>query len=173
MTKIYADSEVCRWHLKQIGIDSVTTMNPSIDGAVFHVPFPYRDNAGSGIAFEKRLDHVLNYTNNIAVLCSELHEPTVDFILRYSQKNIAFFICGFVNSINTTPWMDWLNTTVERYKNNNLLTQLNSYAIKPKMFDILLGGPRPHRSAVYNYIQQEKLEDRVIMTYLTDVVTPL
>jgi hypothetical protein len=170
---VYADTTVCQWNLRQIGIDSTNTLDAPIDGAVFHVPFPYRDAIGSGLAFEQRLDNLLTYTDKIAVLCSELHAPTVDFIARYSQKNIAFFICGFVNGVNTTPWMDWFDTTVARYKNNNLLAQLTPYAVKPKMFDVLLGGPRDHRSFVYNYIQQEKLTDQVVMTYLNDVTTPL
>jgi hypothetical protein len=170
---IYADTNVCQWNLMQIGLESTNLLDDNIYGALFHVPFPYRDQVGSGIAFEKRLDHALTYTNKIAVLCSELHEPTVDFISRYSQKNIAFFICGFVNSVNTMPWMDWFDTTTTRYKNNNLLAQLSPYTVKPKMFDILLGGPRAHRSAVYDYIQQANLEDQVIMTYLKDVTTPL
>ena len=170
---IYADSDVCRWNLMQIGIESTSNMDNSINGAVFHVPFPYRDSLGSGAAFEARLDQALAYIDKIAVLCSELHAPTVDFILRYQQKNIKFFICGFVQGAETSTWMDWFDTTSARYLDSTLLDQLTPYAVKPKAFDILLGGPRPHRSTVYDYIQQRSLTEQVVMTYLKDVVTPL
>ena len=63
--------------------------------------------------------------------------------------------------------MDWFTTSSFFYKNNpGVLTALTPYQTKPKVFDILLGQPKPHRDSVYRYINDNKFQDRVIMTYL-------
>jgi hypothetical protein len=47
-----------------------------------------------------------------------------------------------------------------------LLDQINPYQVKTKTFDILLGRNKPHRTVVYNFINNNDLNDQVIMTYL-------
>ena len=133
--------------------------------AVFHIPFPW--DQGQGKSFEDRFNGIKSLCDQIIVMGSELHETTVNFILRNQQENIKYFICGAIENAQTTQWMDWFNSTCAFYKHNpTSLDQLTPYSIKEKTFDILLGRIKPHRDKIYNYVQSNNLQDRVIMTYL-------
>ena len=64
--------------------------------------------------------------------------------------------------------MDWFHTTTYFYNsvqpnllNDKLLPQIN----KLKYFDILLGCRRLHRNVIHQYILDNQLLDKVIMTY--------
>jgi hypothetical protein len=169
---IYADTDVCRWHLDQIKQENTQDLEvfkaaPGLKLAVFHVPYPY--DRGYGLAFEQRLKQVYDLCDHVCILGSELHANTVDFIQRWNRPNTTFFLCGFVNGIASEQWMDWFNTSSHFYKKNpQVLDQLRPYDVKPKAFDILLGTQKYHRTMIYNNIKINKLDDRVIMTYLKD-----
>jgi hypothetical protein len=136
---------------------------------MFHVPFPY--DQGYGDAFERRIDSIIDYCNQIIILCSELHDRTVDFVLRYNNPKIQHFICGSIDGCEYQKWMDWIITTVVIYKNNTvLLDQLQPYSPKPKTFDILLGRPRFHRDILYAHINESTYKDNVIMTYMQNLL---
>jgi hypothetical protein len=63
-------------------------------------------------------------------------------------------------------WGDWFKTTVETYKQlPNKLDELTPFATKPKMFDALLGSPKPHRDHVFNSVKEFNLNDKFIMPY--------
>lgn len=145
----------CQWHLKCIGLEDTNL-------ALFHIPFPYNTK------FEQEIDTALIQHDHIAIIGSELHLNTVDFITRYQHPKITFFLCGFINGITAPQWMDWFSTSVAFYKQNNILDQLTPYIPKTKIFDILLGQPKPHRTHIYNYINHNELNDRVVMTYMKD-----
>jgi hypothetical protein len=164
MNEIYADTPVCKWQLTQAGLQSTDDITAKI--AVYHVPFPY--DQGHGKRFESRIDQSLIHSDYIIVLCSELHEKTADFIRRYQNPKIKFFLCGVVTGVESSDWMDWFITSSHFYKTNPLkvLDKLTPYQTKPKTFDILLGLPRPHRDIIYNYINLNNLNDQVLMTYL-------
>lgn len=175
MTTIYVDSDPCKHSINQMNDSSLIVVNDIIKFlaikddlkiAIFHIPFPYDIN-GISTDFERRLDQVIGNCDKIIVLGSELHRITVDFITRYYPANIQFCLCGFVENIKSTAWMDWFITSCYFYKNNpEILKKLNPYSPKPKMFDILLGMPKPHRTVAHNYITKNNLNDKVIMTYL-------
>ena len=153
---IYLDSDVCHWHINQLDLD------PTLNVAVYHMPYPYRSS------FATTINQALTEYNRIAILISELHLDSAGYCLKIQDPRIQYFVCGFINDINTVPWMDWFINTVGHYKNNRLLDQLTPYDVKTKMFDILLGQPKPHRYLVQNYVKSMKLEDHVIMTMLQD-----
>lgn len=155
---IYTDTPVCEWHKNQIKLDD------SLSLAIFHIPYPYSSN------FEQKIDWAVDSFEYIIILCSELHDDSVEFIEKYQQSKIYYFICGSVQDVKTYPWMDWFATTSEFYKNNNLLDQLNPYQVKPKYFDALLGWTKPHRQIAYDYL---KNNNDIIMSYLTDRSQPL
>ena len=166
---IYVNSPVAEWHVRTSGvqIDIKWTSDPNEDFkvAVLHIPYPW--DRGPGLVFEDTVNQIIDRCNHIAILCSELHEITVDFMLRYSDPKIRYFLCGLAIGVNSTPWMDWFTTSSFFYKNNPaVLSALNPYQHKSKVFDILLGQPKPHRDTVYRYINDNGLQDRVIMTYL-------
>jgi hypothetical protein len=153
---IYLDSDVCRWHVNQLDLD------PNLNAAVYHIPYPYRSS------FADTINQALTKYDRIAILISELHLDSADYCLHLQDSKIQHFVCGFVKDINTIPWMDWFINTVSHYKNNQSLDQLTPYAVKPKMFDILLGQPKPHRYLIQSYVKSMKLEDQAIMTMLQD-----
>lgn len=153
-------NSVCEWHLQQLNLNTA-------DHAVFHIPFPYQKE------FELQVHTALTTHTVVAVLCSELHDSTVDFIKRNQHPKIKYFTCGKIKDIDTSLWMDWFITTSEFYKNSAVLDQLNPTQPKDKAFDILLGQRRLHRDVVYDYVQTHQLNDQVIMSYIKDHTRPL
>lgn len=164
MKEIYADNPVCKWLLTQAGLQ--TTEDITAELAVYHVPFPY--DQGHGEQFESRINQSLIHSDCIIILCSELHEKTANFIRRYQNPKIKFFLCGAVEGVESSDWMDWFITSSHFYKKNpvNVLDRLNPYQLKPKSFDILLGQFREHRTLIYDYINRNNLNDQVLMTYI-------
>lgn len=173
-TCVYLDSETCRWQLDQTraSVGRFTDINQFINNtgkkkiAIFHIPYPYN------MEFEQRVELILDTCDSIIILCSELHEQTVDFIIRYDHPKLNYFICGFLNWTPThsqiNQWLDWFITTSYVYKHNTILDQLTPFQQKDKYFDILLGQPKLHRSFIYNKIINLKLTNQVVMTYLQD-----
>ena len=166
MKKIYADSDICRWHLNQLNLEISEEI---IDGclAVFHIPYPYDPS------FSDKIERAVSICSKVVILVSELHADSANFIVDHQHPRIKYFICGCVKGCNHGLWMDWFITTCNFYKEVNVLYQLTPYKIKPKYFDILLGWSKPHRDIVYNFINNNALTDKVIMTYLTNRIQPI
>jgi hypothetical protein len=163
MTKIYADTPTCAEHLKHLDAEICYELDDAIDQAVFHLPYPL----SADVNFKDKLNCAVKLSRWVVILCSELHLETVEFIKQHQHPKITYFLCGFIKPLESTQWMDWLHRSSEFYKKNpQVLNQLNPYTTKSKMFDILLGRVKYHRSTVYNFIKNNDLGDRVIMTYL-------
>jgi hypothetical protein len=161
MNKIYADTDVCSWHLGQANLqktEEITAGSP----AVFHMPYPYDSS------FDDNIAYALTTCSIIVVLVSELHSDSIRFIVNHQHPKIKYFICGSIEGYPSYQWMDWFITTCNFYKSSDLLEKLNPYIAKPKTFDILLGWRKPHRQKIYDYITDNKLTQHVIMTYLQD-----
>ena len=161
MKKIYADSEVCSWHLAQINleiINEITADHP----AVFHMPYPYDSD------FDLMIEQAVSICPTVVILVSELHRDSTRFIINHQHTRIKYFICGVIDGYANKFWMDWFITTCDFYKDTDTLTQLTPYKVKPRYFDLLLGWRKPHRDIAYNFIVENNLIDKVIMTYLTD-----
>ena len=172
---IYANSPVSRWHVFTAELRCTTDIKKfkemcdaepkKFSAAVMHIPFPYEN--GPGAEFERCLAEVIDHCDKVAVLCSELHDVTINAMIKNNDPKIKYFLCGFARYIDSTPWMDWFTTSGYFYKNNpTVLDQLTPYQTKSKVFDILLGQPKPHRDTVYQYIKNNNFQDQVIMTYL-------
>jgi hypothetical protein len=163
MKEIYADNTVCKWHITRVGFQPTEDITAKI--ALYQVPFPY--DQGHGEKFESKIDQSLIHSEYIIVLCSELHEKTANFIRRYQNPKIKFFLCGTVEGVDSSDLMDWFITSTHFYKkNSHILNQLTPYQSKPKFFDILLGQRKLHRNIIYDFINNNRLTDQVIMTYL-------
>jgi hypothetical protein len=93
----------------------------------------------------------------------------VDFIHRYQHKKIKYFVCGQVHEHPCGTWADWFITTVDHYTKLSL-DSLDPYSTKPKTFDILLGQSRAHRDLIYNFVNENNLNDHVIMSYMPPAV---
>ena len=145
--------DVPSWHLYQGDIDTA-------DISVFHVPFPFHPN------FELQVNNARADNKNIAIICSELHRPAVDFIKRYQHANVTYFTCGYMPSVTTHLWMDWFITTVDFYQRHaELLDNLNPHTAKEFHFDILLGCTRQHREIVYNFVLENQIDKLSILSY--------
>lgn len=134
--------------------------------ACYHVPFPPDDN------WLARFHLTYPLVSHSIVICSELHINTVKQLESLDLDNVSIFVCGVLHHKFTKAkiytWMDWFATSTYFYKeiNPNLLEQkLLSHNNKDKYFDILLGCQRPHRDFAFDYINNNHLNNKVIMTY--------
>lgn len=161
MTEVYADSSTCQWHLEQLQINTANS-------AVFHIPFPLDPT------FETKIKNAVSQYAHVVVLCSELHQSTVEFIQTNQYPNLTYFTCGDIHGIKTYRWMDWFITTLDFYRNHlALLDRLTPYTVKPFSFDILLGCARPHRKIVYDFINNQQLDKVSKMSYYQHAHIPL
>lgn len=153
--------DVGDWHIHNINIDAANI-------AVFHVPYPFHSG------FEQQVIAALADNKNVAIICSELHRPSVDFIKQFHHANVTYFTCGYIPSVTTHLWMDWFITTVDFYRNHlDLLDNLNPHTAKEFHFDILLGCTRVHREIVYNFVLAQQLDKLAIMSYYRHGQVPL
>lgn len=180
---VYLDSNTCLFHFENLHLYNYNfksqnyfieseKLEPFINSsyttkfAAFHVPFI------NDLSWINRLNQTYSVSNHVFVFCSELHQHTVEQLISLDRPNITIFACGFINynfkHAKIYTWMDWFVTTVYFYNsvkpnllNEKLLPQIN----KSKYFDILLGCRRTHRDFVYQFILDNHLLDKVIMTY--------
>ena len=178
---VYLDSNTCLFHFENLkhytfefqhyfieanNLIQFINSKHVIKFSVFHVPF-FND-----ISWIERLEQSYTVTDHVFVFCSELHQHTVDQLISLDRPGISIFMCGFVNynfkQAQIYSWMDWFVTTVYFYNtvqpgllNEKLSPQIN----KSKYFDILLGCRRLHRDIVHQYILDNQMLDKVIMTY--------
>ena len=181
---VYLDSDTCLYHFENLkyhhyyqcgtqeyfleskSLTQFIDSNHNTKFASFHVPF------ANDVTWIERLEQSYISADQVFVFCSELHQHTVDQLISLDRPNIIIFACGFINyqfkHAQIYTWMDWFHTTVYFYNtvqpdllNEKLLPQTN----KSKYFDILLGCRRLHRDFVYQYIVDNQMLDKVIMTY--------
>jgi hypothetical protein len=153
--------DVGEWHIHNIDIDTTNI-------AVFHVPYPFHSD------FKQQVNTALADNKNVAIICSELHRPAVDFIKQFQHDNVTYFTCGFIPSVATYPWMDWFITTIDFYQNHmELLDNLNPHTAKEFHFDILLGCTRVHREIVYNFVLSYQIDKLSILSYHRHGQNPL
>jgi len=171
---VYADTDVSAYHLSMLSdqpikiyrnLDEFIAEPADNKHSLFHACFPYYQDQHN--EFDNTVRLMLDHCKTVSVLVSEVHTPIVDFMNRFNCPQMNYIICGFVEGIKTYQWMDWFETSRSFYKQNiAVLDQLNPYSEKPRYFDILLGQPKPHRNTVFEWINENQFNDRVIMTYL-------
>lgn len=179
---VYLDSNTCFYHFDNLKdytynfdpnnfyiepntLPAFLVSNQPVKFTTFHVPFT------NETTWLERLHQTLKVSNLVFVFCSELHQHTVNQLISLDLPNITIFTCGFINYefkyAKIRTWMDWFITTIYFYNSvrPNLLNEKLNLGTKPKYFDILLGCERPHRNYVYDYINNNNLNSKVIMTY--------
>jgi len=173
---VYLDTDTCRFHfenLKLKNLYSLESMQNFLSGvhpikyAAFHVPFNHHDQS-----WLDKIDRLYDQVNKIFIFCSELHEHTVKKLIALDRSKITIFICGHINykfkHAAVHRWLDWFVTSVHFYKVIQpclLEKKLEFNTSKTYFFDILLGCQRIHRDFVYNFINDQNLSNKVIMTY--------
>ena len=176
---------IFRFHFKELGgrpaddwsyyndVDRFVESKHSRRVACFQVPYPYGDpNYPKNNIIDQEIADIYDHVDMIILLGSELHASTVDFIRRHDLPKMRWFLCGRLtpplNNGRTYTFLDWFTTTVHFYKNvrPTTLYQLNPYEPKPLMFDALLGRRKRHRSRAYDFIHEQGLADKGIVTYI-------
>ncbi len=121
---VYLDTNTCHFHFSNLklnnlflveSIDDLLSADQQIKYAAFHVPFDKRD-----ISWLDRIQLLYNHVNKIFIFCSELHEHTVQSLIKLDRPKIVIFVCGHINYqfINAPvyTWLDWFVTSVHFYK---------------------------------------------------------
>ena len=180
---VYHDTEVSQWHFEQLSTPTVSYLSPQQIStfitdqfetkiAAYHVPFP--DNT----EWLERFELTYSVADHTVILCSELHNVTVEQLVKLDLPNVSIFVCGVVyhkfTNAQVIPWMDWFDTTCSFYlQHPTVLEQLQPYGPKPRLFDILLGCQRTHRDTVYEFVKNNQLQSESILTYYRYAHLPL
>ncbi len=157
---VYVNSETVPFYLRAIGIDIQEPQSIS----AYHTPFP------NNTIWLDDLNSRYDSSNRIIVFCSELHESTVAALIALDRPRVELYICGVINHefkyAQVHRWMDWFHTSVTFYRENpDALARLNPFSVKPLHFDMLLGCQRPNRDYVHNYVVDQDLKSKVLLTY--------
>ena len=170
---VYHDSDTSRWHFDQLNnqidcfqsdskLKDFIASKHSIKLAGFHVPFPEEKS------WVDRLSSLHTHVTHTFIFCSELHQQTIDQLIELDNTNTSIFVCGTIDyqfqHAKVYLWMDWFITTSYFYKHvrPDLIQDRHN---KPYYFDILLGCSRTHRDFIFNYVNEKRLHNQVVMTY--------
>jgi len=136
--------------------------------ACFQIPYPYNSS------IEDEINDIYDSVDHILIIGSELHSRTVEFIKKFDLSKITYFICGYLHwkmlNSSVLKFLDWFTTSVFFYKHirPSILYELKSFDAKSLMFDALLGRKKPHRDLAYNFMQENNMLDKGVVTYLND-----
>jgi hypothetical protein len=177
---LFYNSPVCRWHLekfKSISINDwilyddvnlfVRSTRPK-NIAVLHWPYP------NDPTFAELVNRIYDLSDQIFILISELHQPSVEFIKQFDRKKISFYVAGIVaetpNLAKLNYWMDWFVTSRHFYRDHlpEILHRIDYQNPKLMNFDILLGRKKLHRECIYNYVKANIDPGQYIMRYFND-----
>ena len=119
--------------------------------------------------FEDKINQLSAISQLVFSFESELHNYHWTMWEQCHHDNVYWVVPGQVNSEMNDYlifWGDWFKTTTLLYKNlPDVLSTIQYNLPKPKLFDALLGSPKPHRDFVCNSVQENNLQDKFIMTY--------
>jgi hypothetical protein len=121
--------------------------------------------------FEDKINQLSTHSKFVFTFESELHNFHWRIWDQCHHDNVYWVLPGAVNDredINSHIlfWGDWFKTTGRVYKElPNKLAELAPYETKPRMFDALLGSPKPHRDFVFNSVKENNLQDQFIIPY--------
>ena len=121
--------------------------------------------------FEDKINKLSAISQLVFSFESELHNYHWRIWEQCHHDNVYWVLPGQVNDrddINSHIifWGDWFKTTTLLYKQlPDKLAEIDPYATKSRMFDALLGSPKPHRDFVYNSVQSNNLQDQFIIPY--------
>jgi hypothetical protein len=129
---------------------------------------------------ESEIKQLIQVSQLVVIVDPELHRlHLVKWFKEFDSPNVCWLVGGILNfdlksigvgnvdQIVCSP--RWIYYVTQLYKNKKLaelLSAVDPYAVRPKMFDILLGRVREHRSFVYETVNMNpKLADLSVMTY--------
>ena len=123
------------------------------------------------------------WQNELHIFCEKKIECVL-FVTEIFNINDSFdWICLIPNLLIVTPcqhnfgknnypwitWQHWLHDAADSYKQPALVEYVDKFDLtttKPMLFDVLLGGERPYRTLIHNWIEQDSvLSPNTVMTY--------
>ena len=122
------------------------------------------------LTFEDKINSLSSVSNLVFTFESELHHYHWQMWERCHHDNVYWCVPGQINDHKMDHhiifWGDWFKTTSAIYKQlPQKLEEIHPFATKPRMFDALLGSPKPHRDFVYGAVYEHSLQDQFIMPY--------
>jgi len=146
-----------------------TTADTKIAFTMHRLHCDHDINCAAYQGFEDKINKLSNISNLVFSFESELHNFHWTIWDKCHYDNVYWIVPGQVNTEMNDRlifWGDWFKTTTSLYKQLPLQLAEITYGVsKPKMFDALLGSPKPHRDFVYDAVQTNSLQDKFILTY--------
>jgi hypothetical protein len=131
----------------------------------------YDKNSAAYQGFEDKIIKLSDASDLVFSFESELHNYHWEIWHYCHRPNVYWCQPGRVNDQdqmqeNLIYWGDWFKTTANLYRAlPEVLNQLHPYELKPRVFDALLGCPKPHRTFVADAVKKYNLHDKFILTY--------
>jgi hypothetical protein len=126
-------------------------------------------NCSAYQGFEDKINQLSSISRLVFTFESELHNYHWRMWEQCHHDNVYWVVPGQVNTKMNDHlifWGDWFKTTTLLYKQLPAQLAEITYGVsKPKLFDALLGSPKPHRDFIYNAVQSSSLQDKFIITY--------
>ena len=123
------------------------------------------------------------WQNELHIFCEKKIECVLFVTEIFNISDSFDWICLIPNLLIVTPcqhnfgkknypwitWQHWLHDAADSYKQPALVDYVDKFdptVTKPMLFDALLGGERPYRTLIHNWIEQDSvLSSNTIMTY--------
>ena len=121
--------------------------------------------------FEDKINQLSAHSRLVFSFESELHDFHWNIWDKCHHDNVYWILPGTVNDNDDMRshiiyWGDWYKTTTMLYKQlPHKVAELKPYGTKPKMFDALLGSPKPHRDFVFQNVMNSGLKDKFVIPY--------
>ena len=127
----------------------------------------------NGNKFCQDISQLKQVSNMVLAFENEMHDYHFDIFKQNSQDNVYWVIpikittnIG-INSQNLIFYPFQFGRAVNHYRELlHKLQEIHHNCVKPKYFDALLGLQRKHRDFVYNAIQKNSLEQKILTTYV-------
>lgn len=175
---VFCNSDTSRFHLRNFKHHNIkewavytdhsffmTTLHKK-NIALLHWPYPADKN------FNKMVREIFNKCDQIYIVISELHRPSVEFMQEFDYEKITYYIAGIVTApiknATVKQYQNWFDTSRYFYRDHlpEILHRLTTGS-KPHTFDMLLGRKKPHRDYVFQHALTMRDEDR-ILRYFND-----
>ena len=132
----------------------------------------HREQLIDGNKFCQDILQLKSVSNLVFAFDNEMHAYHLNIFQQNSQHNVYWVIpiqINFgmeINNQNLIFYPFQIERAVNHYRElEHKLQQINYKSIKPRYFDALLGLEKPHRNFVYDAIENNHLQQKILATY--------
>jgi hypothetical protein len=126
-----------------------------------------------GRKFSQEIEQTKHCSDLVVAFDNEIHLYLLDIFQQHSQSNVYWAIPGQLNDNlildhqHVILWNEHFRMMIHPYHSlPHKLSQIQHKIVKPLCFDALLGNTRPRRDFVYNSIQAQSLQGKILATYI-------